>query len=174
MTRIRASFGSQVRPQSKTKTKTWSAARKTRECKLCFGFNVGPQRGASSFLSRGHRAWPLTSGENLRGPPLLPSSDIDLLLDSLLKIDWRNKINSRLQSPSNKNQTSMAATLLWVSLTARGPQACHSTSLSLSLFICKMGTMTVSTPQGCCEDPMSWCMQSTELLPKELVLQLFS
>lgn len=68
----------------------------------------------------------------------------------------------------------MAATLQWVSLTARGPQACHSTSLSLSLFICKMGTMTVPTPQGCCEDPMSWCMQNTELLPKELDLWLFS
>lgn len=49
------------------------------------------------------------------------------------------------------NQTPTAVTPQWASLTAMGPQACHTSSLSLSLFICKMG-ITVPTPQDCCKD----------------------
>lgn len=67
----------------------------------------------------------------------------------------------------------MAAALQRVSLTAMGPQACQSTSLSLSLFICKMGIMTAPTPQGCGEAPMGWCMQSVERSPKELTCGCF-
>lgn len=67
----------------------------------------------------------------------------------------------------------MAAALQRVSLTAMGPQACQFTSLSLSLFICKMGIMTAPTPQGCCEAPTGWCMQSVERSPKELTCGCF-
>ena len=46
-------------------------------------------------------------------------------------------------------------------LLAVGPWACHLPSLCLSLFIYKMGTLTVSISRDCPENEMSWCEYGT-------------
>lgn len=145
VTRIRAQPGTRVRAQSKTEIRTLLLEKQENLSLLWLhrrplrGSLTLPQHGSQSLASHQLRASQWSSSSALFRQRFSRFVPDEVYLEE-------KKINSRPQSPRNRNQTLMTTTLQWVSLTAMVPQACHSIFLSLSLFICEMGTMIVPTP----------------------------